>query len=100
MIDAAPRYGEASSLLGYNLYDYRPWFNYLMLSKLAFPKTREVAAIRHKHHLDDFHGRHNPKVKGGGAPATLWEYSLSRLRFSPFLRLRLFLKHLGNRIRE
>ncbi|WP_163339174.1 HAD family hydrolase [Desulfopila sp. IMCC35008] len=100
MLDAAPRYGAASALLGYRLHDYRPWFNYMMLAKLAFPRTSEIKAIRHKHHLDDFHGQHNPNVKRGGARLSLWEYSLFKLRFSPFLRLRLFLRHLRNRIKD
>lgn len=100
MLDAAKRYGAASALLGYNLRDYRPWFNYLMLAKLAFPKTKEIEAIRHKHHLDDFHGQHNPKIKRGGARLSLWEYPAFKLRFSPFLRLRLFLRHLKDRIKD
>jgi FMN phosphatase YigB (HAD superfamily) len=101
VLDAAERYGAASSLLGYSLDDYKPWFNYLMISKLAFPKTREIAAIRHKHHLDDFHGQHKVPTAGRiGRWTSLWQYPLYRLRFSPLLRLRLFIRHLHERIRE
>ncbi len=101
VLDAAERYGAASSLLGYSLDDYKPWFNYLMISKLAFPKTREIASIRHKHHLDDFQGQHKVPTAGRAARWTsLWQYPIYRLRFSPLLRLRLFIRHLHERIRE
>jgi len=100
IFDAAERYGAASSLLGYSLTDYRPWFNYLMVSKLAFPTTREVANIRHKHHLDDFHGQHVPTKKATLEPKGLWDYSLLQLRCKPLLRMRLFLRHLRECIEE
>lgn len=100
VLDAAERYGAASSLLGYSFRDYKPWFNYLLVSKLAFPKTQEIAAIRHKHHLDDFHGQHKPSPKVRGTLLGLWQYPLYRLRFSPFLRMRLFIRHLRSRIQE
>jgi FMN phosphatase YigB (HAD superfamily) len=100
IFDAAERYGAASALLGYTLADYKPWFNYLLVSKLAFPKTSEIANIRHRHHLDDFHGRHVPNkvhVKGN---RHLWDSSLLQLSFNPLLRLKFFLKHLRERIKE
>lgn len=97
---AAAPYGAASSLLGYSLEDYRPWFNTLMVSKLAFARTAEIANIRHKHHLDDFQGGHLPSAAKKSAAAGLWDSSLSRLRWQPLLRLRLFLRHLRDRINE
>lgn len=97
---AAPRYGAASSLLGYSLADYRPWFNYLMVSKLAFARTKEIAAIRHKHHLDDFHGNHTPTKKVAAGVKGLWDYPILHLRCNPLLRMRLFLRHLRERIKE
>ncbi len=100
IFDAAERYGAASALLGYSLEDYKPWFNYLLVAKLAFPTTAEVANIRHKHHLDDFHGRHVPNkvhVKGN---RHLWDSSLLQLTCNPLLRLKFFLRHLRERIKE
>ncbi len=99
IIDSAEKFGAASALLGYSLDDYKPWLNYLFISKLAFPKTREIAHIRHQNHLDDFHGSKKPKItftKG----RTLWDYSLFQLRYNPFLRVKLFLEHLRDRINE
>lgn len=97
---SAPAYGAASALLGYSIDDYRPWLNYLMVSKLAFPKTREIYNIRHKHHLDDFHGA--KKVSKGQTKVSdiLWNRSSFSLYCSPFLRFRQFLRHMRNRLNE
>jgi len=94
------RYGAASSLLGYSLNDYRPWFSYLMVSKMAFPKTREILNIRHKHHLDDFHGLHTPDGVRIQQQKQLWDLSRVRLSLNPFLRMKFFIRHLKERIKE
>jgi predicted HAD superfamily hydrolase len=97
---SAPAYGAASALLGYSIDDYRPWLNYLMVSKLAFPKTREIYNIRHKHHLDDFHGAKKVLKGQTKVPGTLWNRSSFSLYCSPFLRFRQFLRHMKDRINE
>lgn len=99
ILAAAPRFAAASAVLGYSLSDYSPWFNLLLIAKLAFAQTAEVGVMRQKSHLDDFHGRHRPK-KRAGAPNSLWDFSLNSLRFSPFLRLRRFFKHRRDQIRQ
>jgi len=100
ILDAAKRFGAASALLGYSLDDYRPWFHYLMAAKLAFPKSSEVAALRHKHHLDDFQGSHRPQTKKASGPKQLWDSSPNNLRFNPFLRMRFFWRHIKDVIRN
>ena len=100
ILDGAVRYAAASSLLGYDLEDYRPWFNYLLTRKLAFPKTGEVLKIRHKHHLDDFHGSNTPLPVQLRKQYSLWDRSEAALRFSPLLRLRCFLRHIKGRLNE
>lgn len=100
IVDAASRFGAASALLGFSLNDYRPWFNYLMAAKLAFPKCSEVTAIRHKHHLDDFHGNHAPQASKDQSPKQLWNASRFNLYFNPFLRLRYFWRHLKDVLRS
>lgn len=100
IFDAAARYGAASALLGFSLEDYKPWFNYLLVSKLAFPRTAEVANIRHKHHLDDFHGRHVPNKVHVKGSRHLWDSPLLQLSCNPLLRLKFFLRHLRERIKE
>ncbi|BDD87443.1 HAD family hydrolase [Desulfofustis limnaeus] len=93
IFDAAPRFAAASALLGYGIDDYRPWLHYLLTAKLAFPKTREILTIRHRSHLDDFHGGHRPLPKKVGTEKQLWECSRFQLMLNPLLRLRCFLRH-------
>ena len=87
-------YAGASSLLGYGLNDYRPWFSYLLTAKLAFPKTSEVVTMHHRHHLDDFYGASQPNKKRIRETKALWDRSIFSLRFFPLLRTRLFWKHI------
>ena len=62
VLDSADRFGAASAVTHQDTSSYRPWINYLLVSKLAFPKAREINAIKHLHHLDDFHGANKPKA--------------------------------------
>jgi len=98
--DSAETYAAASALLGYGIEDYRPWFHYQLTAKLAFPKTSEVTAIRHKSHLDDFHGSEQPKKRIVKDEKSLWDCSPAALRFLPLLRLRIFWKHVRNVIKS
>ncbi len=100
VFDSAKSYAAASALLGYSLDDYKPWINFLLVSKLAFAKTREICTIRHTHHLDDFHGSKKVANEQKLAPNTLWNRSAFALRFSPLLRLRIFLRHMRDRLNE
>lgn len=100
IFDGAAKYGAASALLGYSLKDYKPWFNCMLVGKLAFPKTMEVANIRHRHHLDDFHGRHVPNKVHVKGSRHLWDFPLLQLSCNPLLRLKFFLGHLRERIKE
>jgi len=79
---------------------YKPWINYLLVSKLAFPKTKEICNIRHKHHLDDFHGEKKVTKVHAKVPKSLWTLSSVALQLSPLLRLRLFLRHMKERLNE
>ena len=100
LFDGAEAYGPAASVLGYGMEDFKPWFSYMLTAKLAFPKTSEIVTMRHRHHLDDFHGAAKPskdKVKG---PVPLWERGEGSLRFLPFLRSRLFWKHIKTVIKS
>jgi hypothetical protein len=101
IFDAAAKFGAASVLLGYTSSDYKPWLNYLLVSKMAFPTADEVASIRHHHHLDDFHGAHKPsRIFVKGMRKQLWDASRFSLRWNPFLRLKHFLRHLRERLNE
>lgn len=100
ILDSAKSYAAASALLGYSLSDYKPWVNYLLVSKLAFPTTREICNIRHKHHLDDFHGAKKVAKIHAKQSHGLWDLSPSALRFNPLIRLRIFFRHMKERLNE
>ena len=98
IIDSAEKYGAASALLGYSLEDYKPWLNYQLISKLAFPRAKEVANIKHQNHLDDFHGNKKPTADFNKGKKRLWDYSHFQLPYNPFLRIKCFLSHLRERL--
>ncbi len=100
IFDSATSYAAASALLGFSLNDYKPWLNYLMVSKLAFPQTKEICNIRHTHHLDDFHGAKKVARSSDIVSDELWNLSAVVLRFSPLVRLRRFLRHMKERLNE
>lgn len=100
IFDSAPRFGAAAALLGYSFDDWKPWINYLLVSKLAFPRAAEVANIRNRHHLDDFHGSNKPKAGFGRGLTPLWGRSQFQLKFNPLLRMRYYFSHLRGRINE
>jgi len=100
LFDSAKPYAAASALLGYSLCDYKYWINYLLVSKLAFPTTREICNIRHKHHLDDFHGAKKVAKAHAKQSHALWDLSPTSLRFNPLLRLRVFFRHMKERLNE
>jgi len=100
ILESAERFGAASAVLGYSFDDYKPWVNYLLVNKLAFPEAFEVKNIRYQHHLDDFHGKKKPKTGFTKSMKSLWNHSQFQLRFNPFLRIKYFLKHLRTRIKE
>ncbi len=99
IFDAAARFGSASALLGFSLNDYRAWFNYLLIVKLAFPRSKELERLRYKYHLDDFQGTNKP-IAYYKAPKELWDLSGLRLKLNPFLRPWLFYKHMRARLQE
>ena len=91
IFDAAARYGAASAVLGFSTDSLRAWLRYLLVSKLAFPKVREVSVIKHRHHMDDFGGRHKPPPKVTQDQKHLWDLPLWVLRMRPWLKLDFYL---------
>ena len=86
--------------LGYRMHELRPWVNYLLVSRLAFPRVEEITDIRHRHHLDDFHGQHRPKDQLSRGQRHLWDYPPAALRWNPLLRLKFFARTIRDRLRE
>ncbi|MDM8541038.1 hypothetical protein QUF90_08110 [Desulfococcaceae bacterium HSG9] len=93
IFDAAPRFGAASAVTGYQFWRLKPWLNYLLFTKLAFPKTDEITTLKHQSHLDDFHGKNKPFTKAFKAEKQLWDQSPTALRWNPFLRLNYYIAH-------
>lgn len=100
IFDSAERFGAATALLGYSFEDYKPWVNYLLVNKLAFPKTAEISRIRHQHHLDDFHGKKKPRSDIKKSRTPLWDRTKVQLYGNPLLRPLSFFHHLKERIEE
>jgi hypothetical protein len=98
ILAGARQYGTANALLGYTFAELRPWLNYLLLTRLAFPKTSEIEEIRQQQHLDDFHGQH--KVQQVPGPKRLWQRSSFALRWRPFLRTELFFRQIRERLKQ
>jgi predicted HAD superfamily hydrolase len=100
ILASASRYGAAASLLGYDTIGYKPWFNYLMVSKLAFPTANEVSVLRNKHHLDEFNGNKKPISAFSKNMVGLWDRGQGALRFNPFLRVQYFIRQILARLEE
>jgi len=91
LLDAASRYAAASAVMGYGIKDMKPWIRYLLASKLAFPRTKEVKQIKHKYHMDDFSGKHKPPAEVLKVQEHLWDSRIPVLRWNPFIRLQYYL---------
>lgn len=100
ILEGARRYAAAAAMLGCSVQDLKPWLNYLMVSRLAFPRTEEVVHIRHRHHLDDFYGTHAPMQKHSRGQVHLWDRSEAALRYNPLLRLKYFMLGIRHRLKE
>jgi hypothetical protein len=100
LLDGAQRYGAAVAVLGFSLGELKSWLNYLLVSRMAFPRTAEIEEIRFKHHLDDFQGKHAPKEACLKMQQHLWDRSAAALRWLPGLRLRYFISEIRARLRE
>ena len=92
IFDAAPRYAAAVKTLLYNAGELKPWINFLLINKLAYPRVSEIEQIRHESHQDDFAGTHTVAKKFIKENRTLWSHSINALKFNPFLRTRYYLK--------
>ena len=100
ILAGASRYGAAALLMDYSVADLKPWLNYLLVSRLAFPRAAEVEDIRHRHHLDDFCGSKKPQAGLARKQRHLWDYPAKHLRYNPFIRLKFFLSAIKQRLRE
>jgi len=100
IVDAAGRFAAAAAVLGYESLELRPWLNHLLVSRLAFPRTEEIARLRHRYHFDDF-GADRPLPKRVlRGQRHLWYRSLFALRWQPGIRSRYFIAHALNLLKR
>ncbi len=99
VFDAAARYAAAVTLMGYPARLVRPWLNFYLVTRLAFPKTREIDAVRHFAHQDEFAGKRTVADKILRRYRSLWELPMWILRFTPMLRVRYYLIHISRMLK-
>ncbi len=87
ILDAATRYSQTAAVTGFVPSDLKPWLAFLAEQRLAYPRSREVNALRFVYHLNDFDARQAQKTKADGfSGGRLWSEPLCRLRWLPGLR--------------
>jgi uncharacterized membrane protein len=59
----------------------------LLVSKIAFPKAREVEVLKSRAHVDDIHGTHKLSKKIEKSQKHLWDYPVSTLKWNPFIKM-------------
>ena len=96
ILDAVERYAAGVSVLGYSTSSIRPWLNFHVAVRLAFPHTREVTRIRHFFHHDDFAAKRKINKAVTRYYRSLWDIESWKIAFVPFIRLRYFYKHIGS----
>ena len=99
IFDGVTRYAIAVNLLNYSTENLRPWLDFLLFSRVAFPRTSEVHRIRHAVHQDDFAGRHEVPEWILRQNKTLWDCAPAMLKFNPVIRLYHMWRHLLKTIR-
>jgi FMN phosphatase YigB (HAD superfamily) len=100
IIEAAGRYAAMAALLGYESRELRPWLNFLMASRMAFPTGAEFARIRHRSHQDDFAGKRAVPKQLLYRYRNLWELEARELRRVPFARSRYYRRHLARMLAD
>ncbi len=99
ILQSVERYAIAVSILGYTPNFVRPWLNFYVVSRLAFPSSREVKRIKHFFHQDDFAGERQIERAVVRYNRSLWDISPLAIALLPFTRLRYFYRHIARMLR-
>lgn len=100
ILDGVERYAMAVTLLGYESRYLRAWINFQLVTRLAFPSSREVGRIRHFHHHDDFAGKRQVHKTFLRYFQTLWDIETWKIALIPFTRMRYFYRHISRMLRQ
>lgn len=95
ILDAAGPLAIALILSGHDANRMKPWLTHTIVAKFGFPKTREVALLRHRHHVNDIDSNRSPTERNHTPAQRLWEESERSLMWRPFLRTWYALKHIA-----
>ena len=103
IFESVERYAVATTILGYTPNYVRPWLNFYMVTRLAFPSSKEVERIKHFYHHDEFAGTRAIEKKEEKAiirhNQTLWDVKPTAIALVPLMRLRHFYRHISRMLR-
>ena len=100
ILESATRYATAMVITGYDTGQIKPWVNYILMSRIAFPKAEEVERLRHQAHQDDFSGEGKIPKKVLKEMKGLWDHSINRLKIDPLIRLRYLNRHVKELLKQ
>lgn len=99
IFEAVERYAIAASILGYSSNYIRPWLNFYIVSRFAFPVASEVRRIRHFFHQDDFAANRKVETASLRYHQSLWDVKPYKIALLPFIRYRYFYRQLSRMLR-
>lgn len=94
MLDAAVPLARALVLADNDPDRMKPWLVHRIVMQMGFPKTREIVALRNRHHLNDLENARQPAGTRKRRHRRLWDEPVGRLRFLPGLRNYYALRHI------
>ena len=96
VFDGVKRFAAACAVMDYYARDLKEWLEFIMVARIPFARTDEIKRLNNEVHQDDFaSGKRSLTKKQLGKLRNLWKLSYFKLCFVPFVRLRYFLKHIG-----
>ena len=99
ILQGVERYAIAVTVLGYSSDFVRPWLNFLIVSRFAFPAAKEIKRIKHFFHQDDFAAKRKVEKAIVRLNQSLWDLTPLKVKVLPFIRSRYFYRHISRMLR-
>ena len=99
ILQGVERYAIAVTVLGYSSDFVRPWLNFLVVSRFAFPAAKEMRRIKHFSHQDDFAAKRKVDKAIVRSNQSLWDIAPLKVVVLPFIRSRYFYRHISRMLR-